>query len=149
MEFTIKIEDLISQEEMKDIAKEEFRDLFREKSDKERILSNLAYYLGEGFVQSVIDEHEVEKLKAKTKEVLNDNTSLRMFIYSKPDAWQHKPKENLLVYNEVQNTIKENIHLVRENIIKELENIDVDNFKEEFDLNYLFGLLIKSVRAKD
>lgn len=148
MELTLKLEDILSRDEMKEIAKEEFRRLFNETSSKERILSNLAYSFGGGFIQDLISEDELEDLKGKTKELLNDKYALNGFVYAKPDAWGNKPIGDLVVYNEVQKAIKENISLVRDNVVDKLQNLDLDKFQEEFDLSTIFELLIKSVKGK-
>lgn len=148
MEVTLKLEDILSTDEMKEIAREEFRRLFHGTSSKERILSNLAYSFGGGFVQDLITEDALETLKSKTKELLEDKYALNHFVYDKPDAWDSKPNRDLVVYNEVQKSIKENISLVRNNVVDKLQNLDLDKFQEEFDLSTIFELLIKSVKEK-
>jgi len=140
----IKIEDYLTQDEMKDIARNEFKKLLE--NGKERILSNITYYLGEGFVKSLITKEELSTLKKETARHLQDTSCLKSFIYEKPDAWGHIPTGDLVVYNEVQKTIKENVHLVRENIINELNNLDLDDFSEEFDISILIYLLIQGVK---
>ena len=142
----IKIEDYLSHDEMKEIAKEEFVRLLSDNKQKERLLTNMSYSLGYGFIRELITDEDLLRLKEKTKENLESETALRMFVYDKPDVWNHKPKDDLIVYNEVQKTIKENIHLVRNNIIEKLENIDLDEFQESFDLSSIFQILIKELR---
>jgi len=140
----IRIEDYLTRDEMKDIARNEFKELL--KNGRERILSNLTYYLGEGFVKSLITKEELSKLEEETVRHLQDTSCLKSFIYEKPDAWGHIPTGDLVVYDEVQKTIKENVHLVRENIIKELDNLNLDSFSEEFDIGNLIYLLIQGVK---
>ncbi|MFA5669886.1 MAG: hypothetical protein WCX83_00330 [Candidatus Cloacimonas sp.] len=144
----IKIEDYLSQEEMTKIAKEEFNRMLMDDRTKERLLTNMSYNLGYGFVRELITDEDLELLKQKTKENLNSKTALNMFVYDKPDAWGHKPKDDLIVYNEVQKTIKENINIVRANVIEALQNLDLDNFSEEFDLSTIFSVLISSLQNK-
>ena len=144
----MKIEDYLSDDEMKDIAKEEFIKLLSDNKEKERLLTNMAYNLGYGFIKELIDDEDLAVLKTKVKELMNNKTHLKMAVYDKPDAWNMKPKDDLVVYNEIQKAIKENIHLVRENTIKELENLDLDNFQDEFDLNRIFELLLTNIQGK-
>ena len=144
--MSIKIEDYLSQEEMKEIAKEEFTKMLADDSQKERLLTNMSYNLGYGFIRELITDEDLVQLRAKTKENLESETALKMFVYDKPDVWNHKPKDDLVVYNEVQKTIKENIHLVRNNIIEELKNIDLDEFQESFDLSNIFQILISELK---
>ena len=148
-EITLNIEDFLTQDEMKDIAKEEFKKLFNDNNGRERIVSNLAHYVGAGFLSDILTELEVSSIKKRAKELLIDERSLSSFIFEKPDPWHHKPIGDLIVYNEIQKCIKENIHLVRENVIKGLADIDIEYFRESFDLNQLFSILLKSIGDKE
>ena len=144
----MKIEDYLNDEELKEIAKEEFKKLLSNDKQKERLLTNMAYNLGYGFIRELITDNDINTLKTKTKECLNNKTALNMFVYNKPDAWQLKPKDDLVVYNEVQKTIKENIGLVQDNVVEKLQNIDLDKFQDEFDLSRIFELLLKNIQGK-
>lgn len=143
----MKIEDYLTQEEMKEIAVEEFKKILDSDNKRERILTNMSYNLGYGLIKEIITAEELEEIKRKTKNMLlNDKTALKMAVYNKPDAWDMKRKDDLVVYNEIQKAIRENIDLVRERVILQLKNIDLDNFQEEFDIGVIFELLLKNIK---
>ena len=142
----MKIEDYLTQEEMKEIAIEEFKKTLDTDNKRERILTNMSYNLGYGLIKEIITAEELEEIKGKTKNMLlNDKTALNMAVYNKPDVWDMKRKDDLVVYNEIQKAIRENIDLVRERVILELKNIDLDKFQEEFNLGVIFELLLKNI----
>ena len=142
----MKIEDYLTQEEMKEIAVEEFKKILDSDNKRERILTNMSYNLGYGLIKEIITAEELEEIKRKTKNMLlNDKTALHMAVYNKPDVWDMKRKDDLVVYNEIQKAIRENIDLVRERVILELKNIDLDKFQEEFDIGVIFELLLKNI----
>ena len=143
----MKIEDYLTQEEMKEIAVEEFKKILDSDNKRERILTNMSYNLGYGLIKEIITAEELEEIKRKTKNMLlNDKTALSMAVYNKPDVWNMKRKDDLIVYNEIQKAIRENIDLVRERVILELKNIDLDKFQEEFDIGVIFELLLKNIK---
>lgn len=143
----MKIEDYLTQEEMKEIAVEEFKKILDSDNKRERILTNMSYNLGYGLIKEIIAAEELEEIKRKTKNMLlNDKTALNMAVYNKPDAWDMKRKDDLVVYNEIQKAIRENIDLVRERVILELKNINLDKFQEEFDIGVIFELLLKNIK---
>lgn len=133
----IDIEDYLSPGEMKEIAREEFHKLLSSKS--ERILSNLAYYLGEGFIQSLISDEEVRKLQDRATKILKEDSNFETLIYSKPTG-------DLVVYNEVQTAIRDNIDIVRDKGVERLTNLDLDKFEESFDASNILFELIKGVK---
>ena len=142
----MKIEDYLTQEEMKEIAVEEFKKILDSDNKRERILTNMSYNLGYGLIKEIITAEELEEIKRKTKNMLlNDKTVLKMAVYNKPDVWDMKRKDDLVVYNEIQKAIRENIDLVREIVILELKNIYLDKFQEEFDIGVIFELLLKNI----
>ena len=142
----MKIEDYLTQEEMKEIAVEEFKKILDSDNKRERVLTNMSYNLGYGLIKEIITAEELEEIKRKTKNMLlNDKTALKMAVYNKPDVWDMKRKDDLVVYNEIQKAIRENIDLVRERVILELKNIHLDKFHEEFDIGVIFELLLKNI----
>lgn len=145
----MRVEDYLTQEEMKEIAVEEFKKLLFSDKQKERLLTNMSYNLGYGLIKEIITDDDLERVKNRTNDLLlNDKTALRGAIYNKPDVWNMKRDSDLIVYNEIQRTIKENIELVRNKVVYELENIDLDKFQEEFDIGNIFELLLKNIKGK-
>lgn len=143
----MEIEDYLTQEEMKDIATEEFKKLLFSDKQKERLLTNMSYNLGYGIVKEIITDEELESVKNRTKDLmLNDKMALRNAIYQKPDIWNMKRDSDLIVYNEIQKAIKENIEVVRSKVVSELENMDLDKFQEEFDIGVIFEMLLKNIK---
>ena len=84
---TINITDYLSEEEMKEIAIEEFRARLRGNSqqDIERIASNAAYKVIWKAIDEIYDGEVDKVLKDKVIEILSDLSTFNVF--AKPNAW--------------------------------------------------------------
>jgi|WetSurMetagenome_2_1015567.scaffolds.fasta_scaffold00711_62 hypothetical protein len=81
MELTINVSDYMSDEEIKDMIRDEIKSniMHRTDNDIERVLSNMSYYMAEQFIDSLLTEEQKDKIRSKTKEVINGLSSLTVF----------------------------------------------------------------------
>lgn len=85
--ITVNISDYLSDDDMRQIAIEQFRAVAAQKAckDFERILDNAAYELVRREVDSVFDGGMAETVKAKAIEVIGNLSTFTVF--KKPDVW--------------------------------------------------------------
>lgn len=95
----------LTEDEMRDIAEQEFRDMIRNKSSKdlERIISNSAYQVVWKAVDESMDNEAINILKQKVVEIIGDMTEFNVF--AKPNAWDRK--ENT-AYGILVQTVRDN-----------------------------------------
>ena len=138
----IKVEDYLSKDEMREIVLEEVRGKI--KTDSERILGNIPYYICENFIQELVSEDDLELLKTKVKKMLSEDSSIKYHLFKEPVAWDSK--KTIKVSSVIQKTIEENLHIVKEKAVKSLENINEDKMTEFLEEN--LGDLISNVLYK-
>lgn len=95
----------LTEDEMRDIAVQEFRDFVRNKSSKdlERIISNSAYQVVWKAVDESLDNEAMSILKQKVEDIIGDMSEFTVF--SKPNAWDRK--ENT-AYGILVQTVRDN-----------------------------------------
>lgn len=93
MEHVINFEDHLSQEEMKEIARDTFRALCEKawNEDHERLIGNAGHYLAQDIVSDRIDGDLSEVIAAQTLEVIEDLSAYTVF--GGPSAWDKKESE--------------------------------------------------------
>lgn len=114
---TINILDYLSEEEMTEIARDEFRARLRSNSqnDIERIACNAAYNVIWQAVDEVYDSEVEEILKAKVLEILSDMSNFNVF--AKPNAWDRA--ENA-PYTTLCNVVKDSIGMLTKRDMKDV-----------------------------
>lgn len=138
----IKIENYLSDDEIKDIVSDEIRNqvrgLFSNEVKATRLLSNIAYETIEPQVEALIPNHK-QKIIDKVVKVIEE-TELRGYVYShkwdsnEPDSFGSKL---------IQQTVKENQELIKDKVIESIKNRDFneevwmkfENLAEEFTGN--------------
>ena len=85
--MAINLEDYLSDEEKKEIARAAFMDECRKKSanDFERIITNSAYNVVWESMDEFCDKSVIAKLKNKVRSIIEDLSEFNVF--RKPDAW--------------------------------------------------------------
>lgn len=108
----------LTEDEMRDIAEQEFRDVIRKKSNKdlERIISNSAYQVVWKAVDESLDNEAINILKQKVLDIISDMTEFNVFC--KPNAWDRK--ENM-AYEILVQTVRDN-SVVLDNKVKDQIN---------------------------
>ena len=121
----MKVTDYLTNEEMKEIAKEEFRNAISK--DSERILSNLAYDLGIGFISELLTDDELRDLKKEIKSELNNKSTIRFMIFYGGVDYKSRAVK---IIEETVNEEQMNI----ENKIKDaINNMDLEAFAEQLE----------------
>ena len=89
-EIKIRIEDYLSQEEIKEIARDtlinRYREQLRKEADIERVLTNLTSEYVFKLLESVFPDKDIEQLiRNKVKETIEESTSY--YVFRRKDAW--------------------------------------------------------------
>lgn len=110
----------LTQDEMKDIAEQEFREVIRNKSNKdlERIISNSAYQVVWKAVDESLDNEAINILKQKVLDIISDMTEFNVFC--KPNAWDRK--ENMAHEILVQ-TVRDNHSLIEQKVVDQMNTL--------------------------
>ena len=112
----IKIENHLSEQEIKDIVISEFRqsvkDKFKTEKDIERILINLSYQMLWDEIDKLVPDYK-EVVSIKVKEVML-NKDFTYNIFRPKSAWD---REDSLGYTYMQRAINENKSLIEDKII--------------------------------
>lgn len=120
----LKIEDYLSEEEIKEIAKEEVTRQVRQairKDDLDRIISNSAYNFIWKAVDEQIDENLIDIIKEKTIKIINELSSY--CIFRQRDAWQN---EDSKAYTYVQQAIEDNKEVIFNRVKESMMNINTE-----------------------
>ena len=138
----IKIEDHLSQEELKDICISEVRKYVRntltEKKDIERIISNSAYSVVWEAVDSVFDGGVQETLKDKVVSLVK---GLKVFnIFDKPDPWNSDSNN---AYKALEGIVLDNKPLMNERVKEILNGLDEAYLNGLFEENFTDIILNK------
>jgi len=137
---TIEVMDYLTESEMKDIAKQVFREVCQDKykKDHERIISNSGYEI----IVKLIKEHYPENLEElvanKAIQVINDLSPTTLFGCK--NAWD---KETTGGFEALQSAIKNNLNLINEKATQMISDYKcLDN--EE----YIMELLREEIASK-
>lgn len=125
--MNINFEDYLSDSEMQDIIREEFRNIARQKAkdDFERILSNIAYNMVWDAVEECFDENAKEYLKEKVKSIISNMTDFEVF--RTPNAWGRPANSP---YETLCNAVKENKELLDEKVKESIANLTKKDMKK-------------------
>lgn len=149
MEVSIKIEDYLSEEEIKDIAKEQIacsiREKFKKESDIERIITNLSYEFLFKAVSESIGEDSLEKIKNTVVSLLEDDSHIRYLIWRRKDAWENEQSPAVDI---MYQAIKDNHELIENRVYELISNYDFNEAKEEI-YNVVCNAIEKQLFGKD
>ena len=120
MQLEIKIEDYLSESEIKEIVVSEFRSslsrLFTDEKEVNRVLFNTAYRGTHDCISSLLTDDQQDTIRTKTEELVNDIKSYSVFYSG--SRWGDKTS---LAYSILEKTVKDNESLIRENTIKAIK----------------------------
>lgn len=132
VEININIEDYLSQEEMKEIVKEQFsqavKEQFRKPSDIERVMTNLSYEYLFKAVSEAIGKDSVEFIKDKVVNLLQDDSHISYLMWRRKDAWENDESPAITAMN---NAIKDNEDLIKSRVYSLISNYDFNEVKDE------------------
>lgn len=127
----IKVEDYLSQEEMKEIATEAFKSKIHQafggdqysSSGKERdrvVKNSVAHWITE-YIESLLTEDDKEIIKKGVEDAIKKE-SYSYFVFKKPDVWD---RTEYTAHKIITQSVKENEeyikYKVKESIIKKFE----------------------------
>ena len=106
---TVRIEDYLTEDQMREIAIEEWRRICSEAchGHQERIISNVAHDVVVTMVAEALGETALEQIRAKAIAVIDDLSSFTVF--KRPDAWDRGPSP---AYAVLMEAVKANRELV-------------------------------------
>lgn len=109
MSIAIRIEDYFTEDQMREIAIEEWRSICREACNghQERIISNVAHDVVVTMVADALGDTALEQIKAKAVSVIENLTEFTVF--KRPDAWDRGPSP---AYTVLMEAVKSNSALV-------------------------------------
>lgn len=121
----ININDYLDEDELKEIAQEEFRSAarshFRDERQISRIISNLGYKVIFEEVDRIIGD-DTRKLIAKQVPKTIGTKGLSFEIFRRPDRWEGPS----LGYKLLEQAVKDNQHIITEQVKSVLENAGED-----------------------
>jgi hypothetical protein len=136
MKTEINIEDYLSNEEMKEIAIEEFRSIVRAKiegikpdkriQDYERIISNSVYYYLETEIDKLLGTDTQELIKQGVKKVLTSK-DFSFSIFREKDAWRSEPSQAQKFFNEA---VIDNKPIIQEKVRQAIDDYDFTDIHE-------------------
>lgn len=133
MEITLKVEDYLSPEEIRDMCEGELRAAIRKQlwneSDIDRILSNRSYEYIFNLAQEQLGIH-ADKFKAilaeRVEKLLSDESTLKFVVFRRADAWKRTESVACKYLDEVLNDCKPKIE---EMVNKIIENYPFDELR--------------------
>lgn len=132
MEISINIEDYLSKEEIKEIAKEQIsyviQEKFRKENDIECIITNLSYGFLFKAVSEAIGKDSLDMIKDKVVELLMDDSNIRYLLWRKKDAWENEESPAVTIMNQA---IKDNHSLIESKVYGLIDNYDFNEAKDE------------------
>lgn len=133
-EITVNIDDYITEEEKRQIAKSAFHAVCVQKSqeDFERILSNAGYQMVEEEVNAAFDGDMRKVVKEKAIEVISKMSTLTVF--SPPNAWDRKATKAWEYMNEY---VTESRGLIAERVEQIISEISTEDLRDLLERSLL------------
>ncbi|MFY2819694.1 hypothetical protein ACOTI2_08220 [Achromobacter xylosoxidans] len=129
-DITINIDDYLSDEDKRQIARDEFRAACARRSadDFERILSNAAYELVQKEVDAAFGGDMASVVRTKAIEVINKLSDFTVF--RRPDVWDREPSKG---WTCLQETIEEAKPAMAERVLAIIAEMDGDDLRGRLD----------------
>lgn len=131
MELTFKIEDFLSQEEIKQQCKEAVHLIlykhFNKENQIERLISNLSYEFLFAEISKCIGEDSEKLIKETVIKLLKQPETFEYLIFRRKNAWEQEESKGYIILQETIESCKE---LIKKRIVEEIEKYDFNT--EEF-----------------
>lgn len=141
----IKLEDYLSEEEVKDTLRQALRDKCESyiEGNFERMVSNAAYFIVWESVDEVIDGTFKQQLEENVQKQMKNFNEFNLF--RKPDAWDREPNS---AYKLLMDSVNNNKHLIEERVQEVIKGLQP---REDWniDLDYRIGDLIMTKLFSD
>lgn len=127
--MNIEIENYLSDDEIRQIVEEEFRNriksLFRTEKEITRIVTNLGYYNTFKIIENEVPNFK-ELIKEQTKKQCENISSYSVF--RKKDAFE---SENSLAQDYLEEAVKENKEIINKRVVEIMNSIDNQDLADE------------------
>lgn len=127
--MNIEIENYLSDDEIRQIVEEEFRNriksLFRTEKEITRIVTNLGYYNTFKIIENEVPNFK-ELIKEQTKKQCKNISSYSVF--RKKDAFE---SENSLAQDYLEEAVKENKEIINKRVVEIMNSIDNQDLADE------------------
>jgi len=139
-EITLDLDQYISEDEKRQIAREEFREACRRSSKEnfERILSNAGYEMVAAEVDKAFDEGMAATVKKNAIRVINELSSHSVF--SAPNAWDREPSKGWQI---LQASVDESRNLIQERVQTIIQKYDDHQLREILEERMVDALIEK------
>lgn len=127
--MNIEIENYLSDDEIRQIVEEEFRNriksLFRTEKEITRIVTNLGYYNTFKIIENEVPNFK-ELIKEQTKKQCENISSYSVF--RKKDAFE---SENSLAQDYLEEAVEENKEIISKRVVEIMNSIDNQDLADE------------------
>lgn len=139
-ELTIDIDSYLTEEDKRSIAREEFREVCRQKSreDFERILKNSAYDMVRLEVDAAFDGKMVETVKENAVKIISELSSYSVF--TPPSAWERAPSKG---WENLQKAVEDNRDRINERVQTIIEGYQSHELRELIEERLVEAIVAK------
>ena len=130
MEIKLNIEEILTSDEIKEIAIEQVRLYFRVQTEQDlnRIMSNCGYKLSSMLIdESLVSDENIKVLKRTIDEIFSNKESIRFNLLRTPEVWD---RSETTVHKIFTDAVRENSGLIRENAKKAINELNAKDFKQ-------------------
>lgn len=126
MKVEIDLDEYLTQEDKREIAREEFRQMLHEKftseQQTERLLGNLSYHIIGKMVDEQINGDHKKVIFDKVTESIANRENWAYHIFRRKDVWE---KEDSLGQRYVNEAIMTNKHFIAEKVETEIQKLKI------------------------
>ena len=130
MEIKLNIEEILTSDEIKEIAIEQVRLYFRAQTEQDlkRIMSNCGYKLSSMLIdESLVSDENIKVLKCTIDEIFSKKELIRFNLFRTPEVWD---RSETTVHKIFTDAVRENSELIRENAKKAINDLSSKDFKQ-------------------
>ena len=143
----IKIENYLSEDEIKNICIEElrnsFKNCFKGEGDRNRIISNITYEIAFDIIDKELDDdlHKIIKEQVKNKILKIDSFSL----FHKEDLWGNPASVGQVL---LDNAMEESKSLIKEMLEKRIREHDYKECVDDYFMETLKEIIVEKLEGK-
>ena len=148
MEFAVKVENYLSEGEIREIAKEEIRSEIRNKINKQdldRIITNASYDIVWKRIDEEIDEDISEMIKTKVFDIVVNMSNFNVFRKKMNLPYD---EGNSLAQDYLEEYVEENKELIRDKVIEKIKELDEDYLRYKVE-DMIFDVIEERLIGKE
>ena len=134
MEFTINLSDHISETEMKEIARDEFRSAIRNFFSTKNDMYNLIWYVGNKEFEKII-ENEIpqykEAIKKEVKKSVENTKNYGCYVFHRATKYSDYDSPDSLGYQYLQEAIENNKGVIENKVKEIISRLDEDDIRDK------------------